>query len=849
MEINSLSGVEATLGVKSILLALQGKRVRQEIAIGKKSLNQLKLWQLGSNIPDTVVLEFSFYDLFRKRGQIDLQTVHQNWIAELLGPSIAIRCSSNIEDDERKSFAGVFDTYLDVPNKGVNFENHIAESFVKFALLDESISYLNKYDIKVGIMVQRMIDPQFSGFLFTSDPMNPPNPWIKIEYWHGAREKSSGGTLTLNRTSGKRVDSELDLNTMPLPLAIQSQLYESSKQLEHHFGFPQDVEFLVSGKDARLYVVQSRPITAFSFSPERIRISEQTKLTEIREKNRHLFQLEPVLSHTNISELFVRAIPLGYSIFKYGFAGTSENEGGISVGRSRLGYAKMDLKDQDHLFYTVADQARINIITDALTYRLPEISRNEYLDKFVKYYLDEIEQDPQKAIYPENGLYIQEDQDERWTTVAGEAKEIHRSYSKFLQHVLEYHAPRELKQADAFFKQNDQFYTAAMSQDLQTVSPSLIRKEFVKILEYLRTVYCPQYTVYARLAFLSTSISKQKLHRLELTRENLTAEKILNELLQNMDINSEYNGPNIAQSERLLKAGKITLWDFLNKFQHVGSLDIHQPRLGEYSIKDLHSIFSDSRQYVYMEDFQASQYNRIQVGEILKAYALDKNTDFWKWCQFAGKFMKLREKAKCELLKVLYILKRTIKQIAEIYNLGELIHYLEYHEVLALNQKNRDRFRLIALERSAYFSACSQKRVRKVITSLQDFPFEEKMRAEPSEGGSRYHSIKGKTVFYGYVEGVCLTASSSEEYLRKLTAFRKQKIETIVGVFKGVELSYFNLSTLGGFITENGGFLSHAATIAREFGLPYITGISMDQFKDGDYLILDTENEQVIHRR
>jgi phosphoenolpyruvate-protein kinase (PTS system EI component) len=66
-------------------------------------------------------------------------------------------------------------------------------------------------------------------------------------------------------------------------------------------------------------------------------------------------------------------------------------------------------------------------------------------------------------------------------------------------------------------------------------------------------------------------------------------------------------------------------------------------------------------------------------------------------------------------------------------------------------------------------------------------------------------------------------------------------------VFKGVELSYFNLGALAGFTTENGGFLSHAATIAREFKIPYITGISFEELEDGIYVILDTENEQVIY--
>ena len=115
--------------------------------------------------------------------------------------------------------------------------------------------------------------------------------------------------------------------------------------LERHFGTPQDVEFLISGADDTLYLVQSRPITAFSYSPDKVRVEEQQKLSDILNENRRIYHQDPVLSSTNIVELFPRAIPLGYSIFKYGFAGTLELKGGISIGRSRLGYAGLDPDD------------------------------------------------------------------------------------------------------------------------------------------------------------------------------------------------------------------------------------------------------------------------------------------------------------------------------------------------------------------------------------------------------------------------------------------------------------------------------------------------------------------------
>jgi phosphohistidine swiveling domain-containing protein len=174
---------------------------------------------------------------------------------------------------------------------------------------------------------------------------------------------------------------------------------------------------------------------------------------------------------------------------------------------------------------------------------------------------------------------------------------------------------------------------------------------------------------------------------------------------------------------------------------------------------------------------------------------------------------------------------------------------LELDEVLTLVPENRNALRMLALQRKAYLDACQQHRVKNVLLDLRSTPFEKKPIFDAQDGGSLYRFARGKTIYYGHAEGICLTASSNEEFIDKLASYRKKNIENIIGVFKGIELSYFNMSALAGFTTESGGYLSHAATIAREFRLPYITAIGFDQFRDDDYLILDTENEQVIIRR
>jgi len=844
---------QALIEDNSISLTASDKRLPIVLRIGNKSLNQLKLGQLGYFIPDTVALDFSFFEIFKKTGQVDLKEIYDQQIADSLGPLLAIRCTSNLEDSEGNSFAGAFDTYLNVPNRFEKFEEKILRSYKKFCTPDEAnpsdtLHDIRRYDVKLGIMIQRLVKPKFSGFLFTTHPMNPPNQWLKIEYWQGEREKSEDYSITLNSENGKRISTSRDNSAVPLPAELQEKLYYVAKELEEHFGFPQDAEFVISEDDEQLYLVQSRPITAFSYSPDKVNLDEQNKLSGILKENFQLYHRVPILSSTNISELFVRAVPLGYSIFKYGFAGTHNKEGAISIGRSDLGYAKLDLKDQVNFFYTVADQARTNIIVDALTFRLPGISKEQYLDTFVSHYLKQIEQNPAAASYPEDGLYLQNIESELWCEIAGEkGSDLQGQYSGFLDDILANHAPKEYNNAGDFFRKNEQFYRSYFSHDLHSASENNLKKEIDEILEHLRTSFCPKYVVIARLAFLCTHVAKEKLKNLLNSETPSSVEHILNELLRDVKIAPELNGPNYPLYERLWKTDQIALGEFLDKFQHLGSLDISQPRLGEYSLKDLSTIFGQDKHYEHGGARPQGEDAVINTGRKVGAQELDKPCR--SWVISAGRFMRLREKAKSELLKILYVLKRAIKELARRYRLGDLIYYLEYHEVLELTGNNREMYRLHALQTHAYFEACKQHRVRDVLSDLKTSPFESKPFDGSRDIGKGYKSVKGQSLFYGHAEGICLTAQSNDEYLRKLTAYRADKREPIIGVFKGVELSYFNLSALAGFTTENGGYLSHAATIAREFRLPYMCGIKVDNFQDGDHVVLDTENEQVLYRR
>jgi phosphohistidine swiveling domain-containing protein len=841
------SSITGIIDGAAITFTAGGLPLSHPLRIGNKSINQLKLWQLGYHIPYTVVLDFSLGEAFKRTEEINLQDIYDQVIAQRLGTCVAVRCSSNLEDSDAHSFAGTFDTYLNVPNQLDEVQGKIIQSYRKFCSGSDAQGPLPR--VRLSIMIQQMIQPTFSGFLFTVDPVNPPSDWLKIEYWQGPRETSEGYSITLNRETGKRVSSGRDSNQAPLPIAIQEKLYRTAIGLEDYFGTPQDVEFLISGKDDTLYLVQSRPITAFSYSPDKVRVSEQQKLSATLDENRQFYHLDPVLSSTNISELFPRAIPLGYSIFKYGFAGTSKLEGGISIGRSRLGYARLEPEDGAKLYYTVADQARTNLIVDALTFRLPGISKREYLDIFVKHYLEQIARDPTAANYPEDGLYLQRDDPACWLEIAG-ARGEHwcTEYREFLQQISAVHAPQEYSNAVDFFKHNERRYRSWLDRSLSELSSEDLHHEAENILSYLRTEFCPQYVVYARLAFLCTYLAKARLSELQVLETGFTNEQALNELLRSVTLPVELKEPSYPEFEHLYKQGKVPLVEFLSRFQHLGPLDISQPRLGEYLPEKLCMVFGQSQPYGFDGELPDTDgAGHTHIGHTGLEH--EKDAELQLLYTNGGQFMLLREKAKSELLKLLWALKRVLIELGRRNRFGELLYYLELDEALALGPEKHDALRMLALQRKAYMNACRLHRVTDVLLDLQSSPFEKNLPYDVSAGESLYRFERGKAIFHGRAEGICLTASSHEEFVDKMATYRKKNIENIIGVFKGIELSYFNVSALVGFTTENGGFLSHAATIAREFRLPYISDIGFDQFRDEDYIIMDTENEQVLIRR
>lgn len=203
---------------------------------------------------------------------------------------VAVRSSAAAEDSLAASFAGQQETYLNVFGREQVVDRVRAcwHSFFRpraiyYRRLKGSLA-----DLNIAVVVQRMLNPDKSGVLFTVDPVQRRRDRVMIEAAWGLGEAVVSGMVTpdnyiVNKEDGSlvtkfiarksfmvvREESGPGVRQVELPmgkatdqvLSIEeiAQLANLGIRIEEHFGAPQDVEWAIEGD--KLYVLQSRPVT------------------------------------------------------------------------------------------------------------------------------------------------------------------------------------------------------------------------------------------------------------------------------------------------------------------------------------------------------------------------------------------------------------------------------------------------------------------------------------------------------------------------------------------------------------------------------------------------------------
>lgn len=216
-----------------------------------KANNLLKLKRHKLNVPEFEIIKWEDKD-----KKIDISKYKGLY---------AIRSSCELEDNLDNSFAGQFDTYLNVRPENIN--EKVKECFSSINNKN-IIDYLNKKnlsieDIKMDVIIQKMVDSEYSGVLFTANPQGLLNE-VVITTGKGlgnnvVEDKIDTTTYYYNTTDNiYYYEGKKDLLTKELI----EELINTSNKIKKVFGELLDIEFAI--KNDMIYILQVRPITTLN---------------------------------------------------------------------------------------------------------------------------------------------------------------------------------------------------------------------------------------------------------------------------------------------------------------------------------------------------------------------------------------------------------------------------------------------------------------------------------------------------------------------------------------------------------------------------------------------------------
>jgi rifampicin phosphotransferase len=248
---------------------------------GGKGGTLAKLTQLGYPVPAGFVLGAEAFD-----GE---KITSEGWDAACQGldqlrmgnaDAFAVRSSAHSEDSAQASFAGEFETVLNVRSDD---EIRAAFETVRASRHSERVqAYSQAQGLdgqhEMAVVVQQMVPSELSGVLFTVDPVSGDRTKMIGNFVEGLGEKLVSGEANAEMFELARSTGVPDgrppgaLNGTSAPSAHQrlsgytQRLLELAIRLENDLGRPQDIEWAIA--NGQLYILQSRPITTLQAETE-----------------------------------------------------------------------------------------------------------------------------------------------------------------------------------------------------------------------------------------------------------------------------------------------------------------------------------------------------------------------------------------------------------------------------------------------------------------------------------------------------------------------------------------------------------------------------------------------------
>ncbi len=201
---------------------------------------------------------------------------------------VAVRSSATAEDAKDASWAGELETYTHIQKKGLiqAVKKCWSSLFTPRAIFYRIEKKLSSKKVAVAVVVQKMVESESSGVVFTVNPITKNREEIIIEAAFGLGESVVSGAVTPDKYVVNKKEmfiENIEVNQQEHLLTLKAgktqkvkvktseqenqklsgqkiiELAGLCKKIEAHYNFPQDIEFGLE-KD-KLFILQTRPIT------------------------------------------------------------------------------------------------------------------------------------------------------------------------------------------------------------------------------------------------------------------------------------------------------------------------------------------------------------------------------------------------------------------------------------------------------------------------------------------------------------------------------------------------------------------------------------------------------------
>ena len=312
--------------------------------MGGKASGLARLRSMGLRIPPTLVL------VGAEPGK--LPDGLESAVRELGEGPLAVRSSALGEDGAEASFAGQYETVLNVRGP-VELRAAIERCLASLSSARAS-AYRDAREGEgahaMSVVIQRMVNARASGVCFTADPVTSRRGRLVLDSVAGLGEALVSGEASPDHDELRRVDEGWEPTSLAgdAPVLTRDEraaIAEGALRAEREAGEPLDLEWAIDA-DGSLFWLQARPITTLGTDPQCL--------------DTPIPQQGDVFTRCNVGEMMPGAVsPLTFSICARGIdVGWQDNMIEVGVRSQRSASNVYIGMSHGHLFINLSEGAR-----------------------------------------------------------------------------------------------------------------------------------------------------------------------------------------------------------------------------------------------------------------------------------------------------------------------------------------------------------------------------------------------------------------------------------------------------------------------------------------------------------